>query len=364
MVVGFRWDRGDEIVVVAGVRRPSVSDYPLFRGPPARLGAPMTSPATDEPGLSRALTALRSLLIPGEELQTHAIQRRMFALTHRRTIVGATSGRLIVVTRGLFGDYTPQDVRWQDLQDAQLRVGVFGATLSASVHGTADLATAEGPRRVIRVDGLRKGEAQEVYRACQSQEQAWREKRRVRELEELRAKSGGINLAGGMGAGGPAPPTTARRRRPAGCSAPRTCASRASSPTRSSSRSRRGFSPTVAADQLAELVETSRPWPPPAEPARQDRPARGAAGPAPAGRDRARHRRTSAGSCLRRSSASAGRRSRPSRKRPQCPRGAGGAGAGRAGRRGRGARPGGVHGRQGFRRGQAAHAERAVRPAR
>lgn len=155
--------------------------------------------ASDEPGISRALTALRSLLIPGEELETHAIQRRLFALTHRRTIVGATSGRLIVVARGLFGDYTPQDVRWQDLQDAQLRVGVFGATLSASVHGTADLASAEGPRRVVHVDGLRKEEAQQVYRACQSQEQAWREKRRVRELEELRAKSGGINLAGGMG---------------------------------------------------------------------------------------------------------------------------------------------------------------------
>jgi hypothetical protein len=159
----------------------------------------MTSTAPDEPGLSRALTALRTLLIPGEELETHAIQRRLFALTHRRTIVGATSGRLIVVTRGLFGDYTPQDVRWQDLQDAQLRVGVFGASLSASVHGTADLASAEGPSRVLRVDGLRKDQAQEVYRACQAQEQAWREKRRVRELEELRAKSGGINLAGGLG---------------------------------------------------------------------------------------------------------------------------------------------------------------------
>jgi len=157
----------------------------------------MASAPADEPGVSRALTALRSLLIPGEELETHAIQRRIFALTHRRTIVGATSGRLIVVTRGLFGNYTPQDVRWQDLQDAQLRVGVFGATLSATVHGTADLATADGPHRVLRVDGLRKAEAQEVYRASQAQEQAWREKRRVRELEELRAKSGGINLSGG-----------------------------------------------------------------------------------------------------------------------------------------------------------------------
>jgi len=53
--------------------------------------------------------------------------------------------------------------------------------------------------RVItsELDGLRKDQAGDVYRACQAQEQAWREKRRVRELEELRAKSGGINLAGG-----------------------------------------------------------------------------------------------------------------------------------------------------------------------
>ena len=156
---------------------------------------------TAEPGVSRALAALQSLLIPGEELETHAIQRRLFALTHRRTIVGATTGRCIVVTRGLFGDYTPQDVRWQDLHDAQLRVGVLGATLTVSVHGTGDLASAEGPGRTLRVDGLRKAEAQEVYRACQAQEQAWREKRRVRELEELRAKSGGISLGGVGGAG-------------------------------------------------------------------------------------------------------------------------------------------------------------------
>jgi hypothetical protein len=155
--------------------------------------------AADEPGVSRALAALRSLLIPDEQLETHAIQRRLFALTHRRTIVGATSGRLILVARGLFGNYTPQDVRWQDLQDAQLRMGVFGASLSVSVHGSSDLASAEGPRRVLQVDGLRKDQAQEVYRTCQAQEQAWREKRRVRELEELRAKSGGINLAGGTG---------------------------------------------------------------------------------------------------------------------------------------------------------------------
>ena len=169
----------------------------------------MATPVTPspEPGVSRALAMLQSLLIPGEQLESHAIQRRLFALTHRRVIVGATTGRLIVLTRGLLGGFTPQDIRWQDLRDAQLRAGVFGATLAVSTLGSADLAVAESPRRTIQVDGLRKREAEEVYRACQAQEQAWREKRRVRELEELRAKSGGISLSGAVGgvsAGAPA----------------------------------------------------------------------------------------------------------------------------------------------------------------
>ena len=42
-----------------------------------------------------------------------------------------------------------------------------------------------------------------MYRAAQAQEQSWREKRRVRDLDELRAKSGGIQLGGGgSGPGG------------------------------------------------------------------------------------------------------------------------------------------------------------------
>ena len=152
---------------------------------------------------SPGLAAIRSLLISGERLESHAIQRRLFALTHRRLVVGASSGRLIAVQRGLVSGYSVQDVRWQDLRDAQLRVGIFSATLTVSADQGNDLAGAEGAGRVLSFTGLRKDAAQEVYRACQFQEQAWREKRRVRELEEMRARSGGFHLAGGM-AGPPA----------------------------------------------------------------------------------------------------------------------------------------------------------------
>jgi hypothetical protein len=56
--------------------------------------------------------------------------------------------------------------------------------------------------RVWTFEGLIKDQAQAMYRICQQHDQVWREKRRVRELEELRAKSGGVQIGtGGYGAG-------------------------------------------------------------------------------------------------------------------------------------------------------------------
>jgi hypothetical protein len=160
--------------------------------------------ATDR-GVYDSLEAIRSLLIPGEDLEAMAVQRRIFALTHRRQAVAATSGRLIVVARNLFGGYTPTDCRWQDVREATVNVGIFGATLNVSVDRSNDLATEEGPPSLITVRGLRKDEAQEVYRVCQAREQSWREKRRIRELEEMRAKAGGIQFGSGGGISGYTP---------------------------------------------------------------------------------------------------------------------------------------------------------------
>jgi len=162
-----------------------------------------TDVATDR-GVYDSMAALRSLLIDGEQLEACAIQRRVFALKHRRIMVGATTGRLIIVERGLFGGFHPIDLRWQDLRDATLDVGVFGATLRVAVYRSSDLASTEGPPSSVVVTGLRKVEAQEVYRACQTRAQAWREKRRIRELEELRAKAGGVQIGAmrGLGNGG------------------------------------------------------------------------------------------------------------------------------------------------------------------
>ena len=171
---------------------------------------PAYTPATSAPALGEgedariaaALAQLREMLVPGEVLEGYAVQRRLFALTHRRMIVAATSGRFIAISRGLFGGYTPVDMRWQDLSDAQLRVGIFGATIGVSVLNHQDLASNEAPGGRVVVNGLRKDQAAGVYRACQAQEQSWREKRRVRDLDELRARAGGVQIGAMPGAGG------------------------------------------------------------------------------------------------------------------------------------------------------------------
>jgi hypothetical protein len=142
-------------------------------------------------GTRKAIAHLESMLVENETVQCSAIQRRLFALFHRRQLVAATSGRLIGVSRGLFGGFDPVDLRWQDIKSAHVRAGIFGSDLAVTALSQPDLASG-GTVRSFQFTGLRKAEAQAVYRVCQAQEQAWREKRRLRELDELRAKSGGF----------------------------------------------------------------------------------------------------------------------------------------------------------------------------
>jgi hypothetical protein len=167
----------------------------------------------NEAGVEKPLAELRSVLIPGETLDAWAVQRRLFALTHRRVLIAATSGRLIVLTRKLLGGFDVTTIRWQDLEEVTLHVGIVSANLAVRAGKATDMASlgAQGAQ-MVQFEGLRKEQAQAVYRICQGQDQAWREKRRVRELEELRARSGGIQVsAGGLGQAGAAEGDSVRR---------------------------------------------------------------------------------------------------------------------------------------------------------
>ena len=149
----------------------------------------------DDSGLGAALATLQGLLTEGETLEAWAAQRRIYALTHRRALIAATSGRFISLKRRLIGGYDSADIRWQDLKETRISAGIIAADLIVVAQTSSDLNIGAEVDRVWSFDGLRKDQAQAMYRICQQHDQVWREKRRVRELEELRAKSGGVQIS-------------------------------------------------------------------------------------------------------------------------------------------------------------------------
>jgi hypothetical protein len=155
--------------------------------------------SSEDPHLSKALDHLNSVLVEGETLEAWAIQRRLFALTNRRILIAATSGRFIKIKRGILGGFEMTDFRWQDLYDAKIKVGIFGADIFMKIFGSTDLAISKDSAPDLVLPGFRKEQAEKIYRLAQAQDQSWREKRRIRELEELRAKSGGLTIGNSSG---------------------------------------------------------------------------------------------------------------------------------------------------------------------
>jgi hypothetical protein len=165
----------------------------------------MADPAMDnrpepgiDPGLEPVFKTLRGLLTAGETLEAWAVQHRLFALTHRRACIAATSGRFISLNRRLLGGYESADIRWQDLKETRISAGILAADLTLVAQSSSDLNIGSEVNRVWTFAGLCKDQAQSMYRICQQHDQVWREKRRIRELEELRAKSGGVQIGGGQ----------------------------------------------------------------------------------------------------------------------------------------------------------------------
>jgi hypothetical protein len=156
----------------------------------------MSDANADDLGLSAALATLQGLLTSGETLEAWAAQRRLYALSHRRSLIAATTGRFISLKRRMFGGYDSADIRWQDLKETRISAGIIAADLTLVAQSSSDLNIGAEVNRVWTFEGLHKDQAQAMYRICQQHDQVWREKRRVRELEELRAKSGGVQISG------------------------------------------------------------------------------------------------------------------------------------------------------------------------
>ena len=102
----------------------------------------------------------------------------------KRDAVVATNNRMIIFHRQRFRGFVFDDFLWEDVKDVDIDQWMLSATI------TCTLTDGE----VLYVSGLVKSQARAVYAICQQKEQEWRERRRVRQMEEDRAKAGGTEI--------------------------------------------------------------------------------------------------------------------------------------------------------------------------
>lgn len=147
----------------------------------------------------KAIEQLSETLMQDETIVEEGIQKRIFALWSRRAVIAITKSRMIIVRRGLFGGFNMTDIQWKDLRDATLEQNVLVDFCGSNLQFAHSKAGAGS----LIVNGIERQIASQIYSFAQSEEQAWEEKRRVREMEEVRAASGGITIGGGMAPSAP-----------------------------------------------------------------------------------------------------------------------------------------------------------------
>ena len=135
----------------------------------------------------KAMEKLDGTLMKDEKIIHKGIDKRPFALFSRRSVFAVTNSRIINLQRGLIGGYTMRDYQWKDLKDAKISENV----LPDICGSTLTFTFSQFPLIMVYPD-LKT--ASDIYKVAQLQEQAWEEKRRIREMEETRAQAGGISI--------------------------------------------------------------------------------------------------------------------------------------------------------------------------
>ena len=147
------------------------------------LGARLAVSSQPDEVVAAALEKVRALCINGEDVRYIAVQRKpVFTITP--DTIALTTRRLIIVRSGLLGKARIEDWVWRDIGNVHITEGVVGATVSVRL--------AHGP--IASIDYIPKDCARALYRIAQEQEEAAREERRARAMEESRARAGGVNI--------------------------------------------------------------------------------------------------------------------------------------------------------------------------
>jgi hypothetical protein len=178
-----KWIIADQI---RGIEWPPASPPPVV----SREADPTTSAIStfvaddqDPAVVAKLLGRVQELCTANEVIRYIAVQKKpVFTLSPDALV--ATTRRLIMLRTGLLGKSELVDFIWRDIQDANIKENMLSATFS--------VLTVNGTRYMM--DSIPKKQARALYRIAQEIEERTREERRVRRMEEDRARSGGVHV--------------------------------------------------------------------------------------------------------------------------------------------------------------------------
>ncbi len=137
---------------------------------------------------------VETVLTEGEQVLAIAPQNLINSPFKQDSAV-VTSRRFIVYRPKLLGRMEMEDFLWQDGTEVRITTKLLGASLDVTSRRRESDGTIRARGAVV--EGLEKQAALRVYSEAQRLEQEWREKNRIRLMEEERARSGGVFLHGG-----------------------------------------------------------------------------------------------------------------------------------------------------------------------
>lgn len=138
---------------------------------------------------TRIRADVAEVLARGEEILAVAVQNPINSPLKKDSAV-VTNRRFIIYRPKLFGRMELEDFLWQDVNDIHIQTQLLGATITVTGKRKSAAGSAEQVR--VQVTGLDKKQALRLYATSQEVEQQWREKNRIRVMEEERARAGGV----------------------------------------------------------------------------------------------------------------------------------------------------------------------------
>jgi hypothetical protein len=178
-----RWHRADS---VKGLDWPPIEAQAVVRKELDPAAAILKRFASDDqdPGIVlQMLERVRELCTANEEIRYIAVQRKPVVTLSPDAAV-ATTRRLIFLKTSLLGKAELIDFVWRDIQNAHIKESVLSSIfLVTTITGS-----------LYSMDYLPKKQARALYRIAQEIEERTREERRVRKMEEDRARSGTVQI--------------------------------------------------------------------------------------------------------------------------------------------------------------------------